>query len=395
MRPEDEQQAVASVAPSGLGAVGSVINGALNLYLSDQKREEEKRQRQEEVERLEKRENTQYSRSIADMMRAGYDPRAGQTNPPPASVASVAPQVSPDYAASVSEGVTSGLGVGSAEAGVLQRQQELDQAQENNEWTITGNMFQNLRQSIDDDMALAQNDEQYYHGRYVELRKFVSETLEVGDETATRTFDQYTDAWEKKKNELLSQRHNVTASISAGSQSSRSKGSEHQNGTNTGSETRQSEKDAVNAFTGEVAGETIENSSSSSQSSSILDKLTDVAKKVVSFGGSLTYGYQHLTEEEKSELAKWSHEWLSENLGKQSKTFKGLSPEDKQKIVQLITETYVNYSEARDYNVSVKDRKWELYRIIGEQYDSHQSHRYRSPRGSRVYLNKQTSNSYE
>lgn len=391
---EDQQQS-APVAPAGMSAVGSVVNGALNLYLSDKKREEEKRQRQEEIDRLEKRENTQYSRSIADMLRAGYDPRVGQTNPPPASASSVAPQISPDYAASVTEGINSGIGLGSAEAGVLQRQRELDQAQENNEWTITGNMFQNLRQGIDDDLALAQNDEQYYHGRYVELRKFVSETLEVGDETATRTFDQYTDAWEKKKKELLSKRHNISASLSAGSQSSGSKGSERQNGSKIGSDQSQSEKDNVIVPTGEVVTGTLENSSSSSQSSSILDKLTDVAKKAVSVGGSLTYGYQHLTEEEKSELDKWSHEWLSENLGKQSKTFKGLSPADKQKIVQLITETYVNYSEARDYNVSVKDRKWELYRVIGEQYDSHQSHRYRSPRGSRVYLNKQTSNFYE
>lgn len=378
----------ASSTGAGAGVASSVVNGAVNLALSAQKYEQDRKNREAEVARLERREDSQYTRAVRDLLSVGYDARVAQTPPSPSSSQSVAPVQAPDFATDLSAGITSGLGVGKQEADFQQRQRELDQIQENNEWGVTGNMFQNMRQSIDDDNALAQNDMQYYHGRYVELKKFISAEMEIGDENAKRSFDEYEDAWEKKKKELLSKRHNFEVSLSAGNQSSNGTGSEHGTSSKSESSEKNSETDNVNAFTGEVVGETIGHSSSSTDASSIADKVTDIAKKAVSLGAKASYGYQHLTKDEKEELDKWSHKWLSENLSKDSKKFKSLTEEDKQAIVKVITETYANYIGAENYRTSIRDKKRELYRQIEEQYNSHQSNRYRSPRGSSVYLQK-------
>lgn len=164
----------------GGGSIGgAIVGGTISKVLSDEKFERDKRLREEEVARLQQRENTAYSRSIADMLRAGYDPRSGQTSPSASPSSSVAPVESPNTAEFVSAGMSAGQQIGTAEQSFFATQRQLDQQQEQNEWTITGNMFSHLRQSIDDDLSLAQNDSQYYHGRYIELKKFVSQEMEI------------------------------------------------------------------------------------------------------------------------------------------------------------------------------------------------------------------------
>lgn len=365
----------------GGGSIGgAIVGGAISKVLSDEKFERDKRLREEEVARLQQRENTAYSRSIADMLRAGYDPRSGQTPPSASPSASVAPVESPNTAEVVSAGMSAGQQIGTAEQSFFATQRQLDQQQEQNEWTITGNMFSHLRQSIDDDLSLAQNDSQYYHGRYIELKKFVSQEMEIGGEASKRTFDEYETAYEKKKNELLSQRHNVSVQVSAGNDS----GAKHSTEKGSSSSSKNSDSDNINAYTSEVVGQTI----GFSESSSLTDKLQDVLTKSFKFGGSAGYGYQRLTEDEKSELRKWSHKWLDEQMSKSSAKYKGLSEKDKEAIQRVIADTYDNYMEARNYITSIRDKKSELYRVTEEQYNSHEANRYRSPRGKESYFNK-------
>lgn len=93
-----------SAIGAGVGAIGGLVGSAIQAR-------KERKAREKEVKRLEQREDSEVRRGTADALSAGIDPRING-NAPQAGSDSVAPQSFPDYGSNLSNGMSTGAGIG-------------------------------------------------------------------------------------------------------------------------------------------------------------------------------------------------------------------------------------------------------------------------------------------
>lgn len=348
--PNQKAQVGASLASGLSGIASSVLNAVSN-------RQAEKRQvarQQQEIARVQQREDTAISRATRDSLAQGIDPRVNGSPSPQAGASSVepAPAIPTDFSNIAS--------AGQAVGGQIMQRADLDQKQLQNEFDNSRYLLDDMYDQVNKDLELATTDLE----RYESIQKDYEKLL-------VREFEDYQgDKHEFGKNTRDITEHAVTnflqnhTNFELGAKVGLSKGSVK--------ETDQKTSTNGEGFVG-----------------SLIDKLSSIAKFGVGadLNGKVDWG--KMTQNDIKDLTSTVSDDLYKHLTDKSKKFKGLDEDSKKRIADRLAENQVKLLRAMDWRYLVNQQKRSYNKSARELWRSFQKSRYRSSALEDIEVNTQ------